>query len=85
MNIVIYTSNYCPYCVKAKRLFDQLDVAYEEINIEKDPAQRDVMLGRANGQRTVPQIFIGDRHIGGCDDLYALHQSGELTNILTGE
>ena len=82
MNTIIYTSNYCPYCVKAKRLFDQLGVSYQEINIEQAPEQRSIMLEKSNGQRTVPQIFIGERHIGGCDDLYALYQSGKLSNIL---
>ena len=71
--------------VKAKRLLDRLGTSYEEINIELNPDQRAIMLEKSNGKRTVPQIFIGNRHIGGCDDLYALYESGELSNILTGE
>ncbi|PCI37655.1 MAG: glutaredoxin 3 [Thiotrichales bacterium] len=80
--VKIYTSTVCPYCTRAKMLLQQKGIAYEEINIEKDSAARETMLEKSNGARTVPQIFIGDKHIGGSDDLYALEQSGELDKIL---
>lgn len=77
-NIEIYTTKICPYCVKAKRLFDKKGAAYREIDVSTDDALRDFMVTRAGGKRTVPQIFINDEHIGGCDDLYALDAAGGL-------
>ena len=79
--ITIYTTNYCPYCVKAKDLLKRKGVAYEEISAEDD-AVREAMILKAGGRRTVPQIFINDQHIGGCDDLYALDKAGKLDPLL---
>lgn len=80
--VVIYTTSYCPYCVRAKGLFDRKQVQYEEINVENDPALKEVMIKRAGGRKTVPQIFIGDFHVGGCDDLYELESQGKLDGLL---
>jgi glutaredoxin 3 len=79
--IVIYTTNTCPYCVRAKDLLTRKGVKYEEINVE-DTQERNKMIEKAGGRRTVPQIFIGDLHVGGCDDLYALEKDGKLDGIL---
>jgi len=80
-NIIIYSSEQCPYCVRAKQLLDTKQAAYTEIRIDLDPTQRDIMIERS-GRRTVPQIFIDDIHIGGCDDLYALNKAGKLDPLL---
>lgn len=80
-NIVIYSSANCPYCDRAKQLFDQKGAKYTEIRVDLDPQQRDVMIERS-GRRTVPQIFIDDQHIGGCDDLMALAMSDKLDALL---
>ncbi|MCR6632958.1 MAG: glutaredoxin 3 [Magnetospirillum sp.] len=76
--IEIFTTQVCPYCVRAKRLFDKKGAAYREIDVSHDAALRDSMTQRAGGRRTVPQIFINGEHIGGCDDLYALDARGGL-------
>ena len=76
--IVIYTTAFCPYCHAAKALLNRKGVAFKEIDVSGDPEGRRRMTERAGGRRTVPQIFIGDRHIGGCDDLYALDGRGDL-------
>ena len=83
MNAVkMYTTQVCPYCIRAKALLKQRGVqAIEEIRIDLDPAERDRML-KATGRRTVPQIFIGDTHVGGCDDLVELDQAGRLMPLL---
>lgn len=81
----IYTTPICPYCAMAKRLLDRKGVTYNEIDVSRDPALRQAMVQRANGRRTVPQIFIGDTYVGGCDDLYALDQRGGLEPLLRGE
>ncbi|MBF0137645.1 MAG: glutaredoxin 3 [Magnetococcus sp. DMHC-1] len=81
--IVIYSTTTCPYCVKAKMLLDKKKVAYQEINLTLDPGRRDEMLKRANGRKTVPQIFINNHHVGGCDDLYALESAGKLDALLS--
>lgn len=80
--VVVYSSANCAYCVRAKDLLDRKGIAYQEIRVDLDPAERDVMVQRS-GRRTVPQIFINDKPIGGCDDLYALDKSGELAALLT--
>ena len=80
--VEIYTTPICPYCSMAKRLLDQKGVAYTEINVMGDEGKRAEMLGRANGQRTVPQIFIGETHVGGSDDLHALEREGKLDPLL---
>lgn len=79
--IIIYTTSVCPYCVRAKALFDRKGLTYEEINVEEQQ-ERDKMIEKAGGRRTVPQIFIGSVHVGGCDDLYALEKEGKLAGIL---
>jgi glutaredoxin 3 len=82
--VEIYTTPLCGYCHAAKRLLTQKGVAFTEIDVSRDPAQRAVMTERANGGRTVPQIFIGGQHVGGCDDLYALDRAGHLDPLLAG-
>jgi len=78
----MYTTQVCPYCVRAKALLKQRGVAQiEEIRVDLHPAERDTMVG-LTGRRTVPQIFIGDTHVGGCDDLYELDHRGELALLL---
>lgn len=79
--ITIYTTNTCPYCVRAKALLDRKGAKYEEINVE-DPALREAMIKKTNGRKTVPQIFIGDFHVGGCDDLYELDKEHKLDQLL---
>ena len=80
--IIIYTTSYCPYCVKAKNLLKSKNLAFQEINVEKDDLLKEKMIEKSGGKRTVPQIFIGKKHIGGCDDLHALEASGKLDEIL---
>ena len=78
----MYTTQVCPYCVRAKSLLKQRGVdAIDEIRVDTDPVQRDRMI-ELTGRRTVPQIFIGDTHVGGCDDLFALDQRGGLQALL---
>lgn len=80
--ITIYTSAYCPYCISAKRLLDKKGAAYEEIAVDGRRDIRSEMTRKAGGRYTVPQIWIGDRHVGGCDDLYELDGAGELDRLL---
>jgi glutaredoxin 3 len=82
--VEIYTTPICPYCHAAKRLLDRKGVAYREIDVSRDPTLRAAMTQRANGRRTVPQIFVGDTHVGGSDDLHALDHAGNLDRILAG-
>ncbi|GAA5218311.1 glutaredoxin 3 [Corallincola platygyrae] len=79
--VVIYTTQWCPYCIRAKALLDQLDVSYEEIAVDGNATLRSKMM-ELSGRHTVPQIFIDGKSIGGCDDLMALHSNGELTSLL---
>jgi glutaredoxin 3 len=79
--ILMYSTAWCPYCVRAKSLLDRKGLAFREIRVDENPAELDVMLARSGGRRTVPQIFIGDRHVGGFDELYALDKSGELDTL----
>lgn len=80
--VTIYSTGYCPFCTRAKQLLAQRGVGdLNEIRIDQDPAQRAVMMD-LSGRRTVPQIFIGERHVGGCDDLFDLDQAGELVALL---
>lgn len=81
-NIVMYTKKICPYCVRAKGLLNSKGVEVKEISIEGDDALREKMISKSNGSMTVPQIFIDDYHVGGCDDLYALEGRGELDPLL---
>ncbi|MDD9921141.1 MAG: glutaredoxin 3 [Boseongicola sp.] len=83
MNAVeIYTSPLCGFCHAAKRLLTQKGVSFVEIDVARNPAKRQEMMARAKGRHTVPQIFIGGRHVGGCDDLYALERGGRLDPML---
>ena len=81
-DIVMYSTQLCPYCDRARLLFERKQVTIREIKIDEQPEQRDIMLQRSGGRRTVPQIFIGDRHIGGFDDLAALDRQGGLDPLL---
>ena len=81
-NIEIYTTSFCGYCRLAKRLLDQKGASYAETDVSLDPGMRMAMVERAGGRRSVPQIFIGDTHVGGCDDLYALERAGRLDALL---
>lgn len=80
--VEIYTKLLCPYCARAKRLFDSKGVEYQEYDITLGGEKRTEMLARANGGTTVPQIFIDDRHLGGCDDVMALDRQGKLDPLL---
>ncbi|MEM1236986.1 MAG: glutaredoxin 3 [Pseudomonadota bacterium] len=80
--VEIYATQTCPFCHAAKRLLSAKGVNYSEIDVGRAPERRAEMVQRANGGRTVPQIFIGDTHVGGCDDLYALEQRGKLDGLL---
>jgi glutaredoxin 3 len=78
----MYTTPICPYCVRAKSLLAKKGAEVEEIDVFMDTEARDEMLAKSGGARTVPQIFIGDTHVGGCDDLYALEKAGKLDPLL---
>jgi len=80
--IEIYSGDYCPYCMRAKALLKQRELEFVEYNVQNEPEKRVEMAERAPGVRTIPQIFINNRHVGGCDDLYALDKKGELNNWL---
>ncbi|MGJ8603758.1 MAG: glutaredoxin 3 [Marivita sp.] len=81
-NIEIYTSPLCGFCHAAKRLLTQKGASFTEIDVLAHPDRKPEMIQRANGGRTVPQIFIGDIHVGGCDDLFAMDRSGKLDPLL---
>jgi glutaredoxin 3 len=83
-NIEVYTWSSCPFCIRAKALLDKKGVQYTEYQIDGDEPARAKMAQRANGRRSVPQIFIDGQHIGGCDDLYALNSQGKLDSLLQG-
>ncbi|MFN3210432.1 MAG: glutaredoxin 3 [Roseovarius sp.] len=80
--VEIYTSQLCGFCHAAKRLLSQKGVDYTEIDVGREPEKRAEMTQRANGGRTVPQIFVGDVHVGGCDELYAMDRAGKLDALL---
>lgn len=80
--IEVYSTAVCPYCVSAKNLLKSKGLEWTELRIDTDPAQRDAMLARSGGRRTVPQIFINDTHVGGFDDLVAADRSGKLAELL---
>ena len=82
--ITLYTTPFCGYCAAAKRLLGLKGAPYTEIDVAADPSRRAEMVHRSAGGRTVPQIFIGDRHIGGFDDMYALDRAGKLDPMLAG-
>lgn len=81
-DIVIYSTDYCPYCVKAKNLLKRKGQSFREIDITHDEALQKEMIEKSGGRRTVPQIFIGDTHVGGADDLQALESAGKLDGLL---
>ena len=83
-NIEIYTSPLCGFCHAAKRLLTSKGVSFSEIDVSRDPDLRQAMMARANGRSSVPQIFIGETHVGGCDDLFALERAGKLDGMLAG-
>ena len=80
--VEIYTTPICPYCLAAKRLLAKKGVPFTEIDVSRDPSLREKMTTRAGGRRTVPQIFIGGTHVGGCDDIHALDHAGKLDPML---
>ena len=80
--VIIYSTAFCGYCQRARGLFERKGVAFREIKVDENAGERDIMLKRSGGLRTVPQIFIGERHVGGYDDLAALDRSGELDKLL---
>ena len=80
--VVMYSSGWCPYCMRARALLERKGITLTEIKVDEQPQERETMLARSGGRRTVPQIFVGDRHVGGFDDLYALEQAGELDKLL---
>ncbi len=80
--ITIYTTMMCPYCYRAKKLLTDKGAAFNEIDVGMDPDLRAEMMQRAGGRHTVPQIFIGGTHVGGCDELYALESAGKLDPML---
>lgn len=82
--VEIYTSPFCGFCVAAKRLLTNKGVSFAEINVARNPQKRQEMLARASGSFTVPQIFVGTTHVGGCDELFALERQGKLDRLLAG-
>ena len=83
--VEIYTAPLCGFCHAAKRLLTQKGVAFSEIDLGREPQRRSEMMSKAGGRHTVPQIFVGQTHVGGCDDLYGLERSGKLDPLLAGE
>lgn len=83
-SVTIYTTRTCPFCARAKDLLTKKAVTFDEIDVGADPSLREKMTQRANGRRTVPQIFIGNHHVGGCDDLFALDAARKLDPLLAG-
>ncbi|MEI9993594.1 MAG: glutaredoxin 3 [Rhizomicrobium sp.] len=81
-NVKIYTTPICPYCVRAKALLKKKGATFDEIDVFMDSDARREMEAKSEGRRTVPQIFIGEKHVGGCDDLYALESQGKLDPLL---
>lgn len=80
--VEVYTSPLCGFCFSAKRLLSQKGVSFVEIDVSRDPDRRREMMQRANGRHTVPQIFVDDYHVGGCNELYSLERSGKLDPML---
>ncbi|RYH10839.1 glutaredoxin 3 [Tropicimonas sp. IMCC6043] len=81
--VEIYTTPYCGYCHAAKRLLEEKGVAFSEVDVAREPQRRQEMMNRANGGYSVPQIFIGGSHVGGCDELYGLERAGRLDSLLS--
>ncbi|MBK1868147.1 glutaredoxin 3 [Aestuariivirga sp. YIM B02566] len=82
--VTIYTTPFCPYCHSAKALLRRKNVEFSEIDVSYDADERQRMMAKANGRRTVPQIFIGETHVGGSDELHALDRQGKLDPLLAG-
>lgn len=82
--VTIYTTPFCPYCIMAKRLLASKSVGFEEIDVSGNRTEREALRVKAGGSTTVPQIWIGEHHVGGCDDLYALDSAGDLDPLLAG-
>lgn len=82
VNIDIYTTSYCPFCIRAKKLLANKKVEFNEIDLSENPDKFEEMLSKSNGARTVPQIFVNGEHIGDCDHIHDLDQKGELDKIL---
>ncbi len=82
--VVMYTSAWCGFCHRAKKLLNAKGVAFEDIGVDMDPGARMEMREKAGGNNTVPQIFVDNSHVGGCDELFALERAGELDAILAG-
>lgn len=80
--VEVYTTDYCPYCTRAKMLLDKKGIAYKEIDVSNDDNARMELVKKSDGRKTVPQIFINGKGIGGCDDLYALDKAGQLDSML---
>lgn len=83
--VTIYTTAWCPYCSAAKSLLKGKGVAFTEVDVERVKGAREAMSQRAGGRTSVPQVFVGDTHVGGCDDLYALDKSGGLESLLAAK
>jgi len=83
-NVTIYTTRVCPFCVRAKRLLKRKGVDYEELRVDLNPELVEEAIEKSGGCRTVPQIFIDDFHVGGCDELYALEEENRLDSLLEG-
>lgn len=83
--VVIYGDEYCAYCAAARMLFTKKGIRFEDVLVSRDPARFDEMQARSRGRRTVPQIFVGDIHVGGFDDVCSLDKSGELDKLLAGD
>jgi glutaredoxin 3 len=81
-SVIVYSSPFCPYCYMAKKLLTQKGVSFEEIDVVAEPSRREEMRQLAHGRNTVPQIFVGDTHVGGNDDLQALERAGKLDLLL---
>jgi glutaredoxin 3 len=81
-DITIYTTPFCGYCAKAKGLLKRKSVSFTEVDVSDDPQKRNEMTQRAKGRTSVPQIFIGSTHVGGCDDIHAMEQQGKLDALL---
>jgi len=81
-NVVIYTTEICPYCIRAKRLLDKKGVPYREIRVDGNLQLREELIQKSGGRRTVPQIFVENIHVGDCDELHALERAGKLDPLL---
>jgi glutaredoxin 3 len=83
--VVLYGDEYCAYCAAARMLFTKKGVQFEDVVVSRDPARFDEMQARSGGRRSIPQVFVGDVHVGGFDDLCSLDKSGELDKLLAGD